>query len=362
MLKEFPFRGLPTVKEEANAYCWGVTEAKGPLKRLYFKLPSLLDDEVRIKVLYVGLCHTDASTVDEELGKNYIYPVVPGHEVIAQVEKAGTMVKGFKPGDIVAYGPFRDCCGCCELCTQGKDHLCEETSYKATCDPHLGGYATHMHVNSRFLFHVPSKLPLATSAPLMCAGVSVFAPLKKWGKPGYRCGVIGMGGLGHLAVQFASKMGMDVVVVSTNITKEKDALHFGARQFVCSKNEVDMKRLMTKERMDLVINTTYVHDLTNYMAAVKPGGTFVQTAAPSIAKPIVFSNLDVVAREKVFAGTLAGSKKTIEDTLDFCEGFNVYPVVESFTWAELPKAYKVLHDGASRYRCVIDVAGTFDNL
>ncbi len=361
-MKEYTFRGLPCAKEEANAYCWGVTEAKGPLKRLYFKLPTLLDDEVRLKVLYVGLCHTDASKVDEELGKNYIYPLVPGHEIIGQIEKAGPMVKGFKPGDTVAFGPFRDCCGQCEYCCQGKDHLCEEAPYKATNDPHLGGFATHMHVNSKFLFHVPAKIPLARAAPIMCAGVSVFAPLKRWGKPGYRCGIVGMGGLGHMAVQFANKMGMDVVVISTNVTKEKEALHLGAREFICSKNEVDMKRLMTKDKMDLVINTAYMNDLTNYVAAVKPGGTFVQTAAPSITKPLLFSNLDLVAGEKVFAGTLAGSRKSIEETLKFCEGFEVYPVVETFSWAELPKAYQILHDGASRFRCVVDVAGTFDNL
>jgi len=361
-MQDYSFRGVPCPKEEATTRCWGVTEAKGNLRRLYFKLQPLMDHEVRLKVLYCGLCHTDYSKVEEELGKNYLYPLVPGHEVVGEVEIAGPLVKGFKPGDIVTYGPFRDCCGCCEFCTKGKDHLCEEVPYKSTNDPHIGGFSTHMNVNSKFLFHLPSKIPASRAAPIMCAGVSVFAPLKKWGSPGLRCGIVGIGGLGHMAVQIANKMGMKVVAISTNRGKEKEALHLGAQEFVCSSDEPDMKRLMTRDKLDLVVNTAYVNDLTNYIAAVKPGGCFVQTAAPSISKPVLFSNLDLVAGEKILAGSLAGSRIAVQETLKFCENFEVFPVVQTFTWSELPKAYKILGEGTSRYRCVVDVAATFEDL
>jgi len=361
-MKDYSFRGTPCSKEESNCSCWGVTEAKGPLKRLYFKLPVLLDDEVRLKVLYVGLCHTDASKVDEEVGKNFVYPFVPGHEVIAKIEVAGPMVKSYKPGDIVGYGPFRSCCGMCEFCSSGKDHLCEMMEYKATADPYVGGYATHMHVNYKFLFKIPEKLPLARAAPLLCAGISVFAPLKKWGKPGYRIGIIGMGGLGHLAIQYAAKMGMDVVVISTTLAKEKDALNLGAREFISSKSELAIKKLTTTDKCDIVFNTSYTHDLTVYFAAVKPGGVFIQTAVPTAGKPIQFSNLDLVASEKILAGSNAGSRPKMEETLKFSEDFEVYPIVTMYSWAEFPKAYKIMHDGQAKYRCVVDVAGTFDNL
>ncbi len=359
---QYPFRGIACTKEEATTFCWGVTEPKGALKRLYFKLPPLLDNEVRVKVLYVGLCHSDCSRTDGEMGKNYTYPLVPGHEIVAGIEKLGALVKGLAVGDIVALGPFRDCCGVCEFCTKGKDHLCEDVPYKSTFDPYIGGFSTHMNVNSKFLFSLPEKIPIARAAPILCAGVSVFAPLKRWGAPGLRCGIVGIGGLGHLAIQFASKMGMEVVAISSSAAKEKDTLHFGAREFVWSKNEAAMKKLIAKSKLDLAINTSYLHNLTEYVAAVKPGGCFVQTAAPDVSKPVYFSNLDLVAGEKVFAGSLAGSRKSVMETLEFCQNFEVYPVVETFTWAEFPKAFEILREGASHYRCVVDVAGTFDGL
>ena len=360
-MTDYSFRGVPCDKKDCNVHCWGVTKAKETLTRMYFKVP-LLDDEVRVKVLHTGLCHSDCFKVDEEWGKNATFPLVPGHEIVAEVEKTGKNVKKFKPGDQVAFGVFRDCCGACEFCRKGDDQLCSECPYKLTYDPHLGGYSSHMHVKESFVFHLPAKLPKEKAAPILCAGVTVFAPLKRWGTPGARCGIVGIGGLGHMAVQLANKMGMNVVAISTSAEKEKEARHFGAKEFVCSKNEEQMKRIMTKERLDLIINTAYVPDVTNYMYALKAGGCFIQVGLPEVSKPIVYNNMDLVCGQKIFTGSLVGSRAEVEDTLNFCEKFEVYPVVENYPWTEFPKAYKRLHDGKARYRCVVDVASTFDNL
>jgi len=358
--KDFSFRGVICSKEESNVACWGCTEAKGPLKRLYFKLPPLEKDEVRIKVIHVGLCHSDCFKLDEEWGPNYVWPLVPGHEIVAEVEKVGEHVKNFKPGDSVAFGTCRDCCMKCEFCRKGYDQLCTGCEYKLTYDPHLGGYSTHMHVKADFLFHLPHNLDKSKAAPILCAGVTTYTPLKRWCVPGGRCGIIGIGGLGHMAIQFASKLGMHVVAISTSPSKEAEAKTLGAKEFICSKKEADMKRITTTEKLDLILNTAYIQDITNYMFAVKSEGRFIQVAAPEVTKPIIFNNMDLIAGQKNFTGSLVGSRIDVENVLNFCSDFNVAPVVENYSWADLPKAYEKLHKGQPRYRCVVDVAKTYD--
>ena len=219
---DYSFRGVVCPKAEADTTCWGVTEARGELKRVYVKQQPLADDEVRLKVLHVGLCHSDCFKVNAEWGPNYLYPLVPGHEIVGEIEKVGAHVKKFKAGDSVAVGVFRDCCESCEFCRRGDDQLCSKTQYKFTYDPHLGGYATHMQIKASFVFNLPQGIPKNRAAPILCAGATVFSPLKRWGKPGLRCGVVGIGGLGHMAVQFASKMGMTTVAISTTPAKEKE--------------------------------------------------------------------------------------------------------------------------------------------
>lgn len=360
MEKDFAFRGICCSKEESNVHCWGVKKAKGELERLHFKLPPLAADEVRLRILHAGLCHSDCFKVDEEWGKNYLFPLVPGHEIIAEVEKVGEHVKKIKPGDHVGVGVFRDCCGSCEFCRKGDDQLCGDIPYTWTYDPYLGGYSTNMQVKASFCFPLPSHLDLSKAAPILCAGVTVFAPLKRWCKPGIRCGVIGIGGLGHMAIQIASKMGMEVVAISTTPAKEKEAKIFGAKEFVCSKNEADMKRIQTKDKLDLVLNTAFVPDITNYMYTVKAGGCFIQTAIPEVTKPVIFNNLDLVVGQKIFTGSIVGSRKEVQETLEFCDKFDVAPVTENYSWADFGKAYKRLHQGGPRYRCVVDVAKTYD--
>ena len=358
-MKDFSFRGVVCAQKESDAACWGVTEAKGPLKKLYFKLPSLKPNEARIKVLHAGLCHSDCYMADQEWGPLQTLPLVPGHEIIAQVDKVGGAVKNFKAGDVVAFGVFRDCCGECEYCRNGNDQLCVNCPYKGTYDPYLGGYSTYMHVRADFLYSVPKNLPQNKIAPLLCAGATVFSPLKRWGKAGIRCGIIGIGGLGHLAIQCASKMGMHTVAISTSTSKEKEAREFGAKEFICSKNEADMKRFKSTDRVDLIINTALMHDLTEYLYGLNPTGCFVQTGAPEVSKSLIFNHMDLIGGQKIITGSAVGSRKEVADTLKFCGEYNICPVVESYKWDEFPKAYKRLHDCQPKYRCVVDVASTY---
>lgn len=348
-------------KEEANVFCWGVKAPKAPLERLYFKVP-LEKDEVRIKVQYAGLCHSDCFKVNQEWGKNFLYPLVPGHEIIAEVEKVGSAVTKFKPGDQVCFGVYRDCCGSCAACKRGDDQLCSGYPYKTTYDPYLGGYSSHMHVKESFVFKMPPRLDKKRAAPILCAGATVYAPLKRLYKPGIRCGVVGIGGLGHMAVQVADKLGMHVVAISGSPDKEPETRKMGAKEFVNSKNEADMKRISTTEQLDLIINTAFMPDVSKYMFALRPGGCFIQVALPEVDKPVMFSNMDLVANQKIFIGSDVGNRKEVEETLQFCEANDVHPIVENFSWSDFPKAYQRLHESKAKYRCVVDTADTFDNL
>lgn len=360
-MKDYSFRGVPVEKEKADNFCWGFTEPKSDPKRLYFKMPPLMDNEVRIKILYSGLCHTDYHREMEAWKPVKTFPFVPGHEIIGEIEKTGTKTKLFSKGDIVAVGPFRDCCGLCEYCLHGEDQLCTEAPYKQIFDPYIGGFSTHLHIREDFVFPLPKELDPSKSAPILCAGLTVFAPLKKYVIPGARCGIVGIGGLGHMAIQMANKMGMHVVAISKTPDKETETKALGAKEFFVSSNEDHMKRLMKKEKCDIILNTAYIHDLTQFVMAVKPGGCFINCALTESNEPVVYDMTDLVEHQKTFVGTLAGSRNDVKHTLDFCAKHQILPQAENFEWKDFPKAYAKLADVKTRFRCIIDVAKTFDN-
>lgn len=206
---------------------------------------------------------------------------------------------------------------------------------------------------------------------MLCAGLTVFSPLLRWCSKsclfhknflckcefGVKCGVVGIGGLGHLAVQMAHKMGMDVTAISTCPDKELDCIAFGAKNFVCTSKEGALESL--KSQLDIVINTGYMHDLSKYVMTVRPGGTFINVGLAEVNKPTTFDMIDVVCGQKNFVGSLAGSKKDVKDMLQFCVKHGIQPKTEMFAWNEFPKAYKKLADVKSRYGSVIDVEKTF---
>ena len=192
---EIEERGILCSKEESDCKSWGALNSKENLSRLYFRLPKIKDDELRIKILHVGLCKSDWYAIQELWGPSMMFPLVPGHEIVGEIEKIGKDVKQYKEGEIVCVGVFRDCCGSCELCLDGMDNLCEDALFKYTYDPMIGGYSTVIQIKDKFVFKCPTNLDISKVAPIMCAGVTSFSPIKRFGKEGNKCGIIGIGGL-----------------------------------------------------------------------------------------------------------------------------------------------------------------------
>jgi uncharacterized zinc-type alcohol dehydrogenase-like protein len=347
-------RGVLCDPKESDTMCWGVKKAKSPLELMNFKLPKLEDSEVRINITYAGLCHSDCFKVDDEWGGNAAWPLIPGHEIVGEIQKVGKDVKTFKVGDSVCVGVFRDCCGSCVQCKAGLDNLCIGCPYKFTYDPHLGGYSTVMQIKAGFVFPLNKGLDPARAAPLLCAGVTTFAPLKRFARPGAKCAVIGIGGLGHLGIQYANKMGMKVTAISTSPEKEKEAKSFGAHEFICSKDKAQMANWM-KDPSHIILNTAYIADLTSYMLCLAPGGKFVNVGLPEVSKPILFNHLEFVCSQKELIGSVVGCRSEVVETLDFSELHNILPTVETYSWKDMPQAYERLHSGKAHYRCVVKV-------
>ena len=350
-------RGILCSPKEAETICWGAKAKKSPLEQMYFKLPKMDKDEVRITLHYAGLCHSDVHMVEGQWAFNVAWPLVPGHEIIGEILKVGDAVKQHHIGDMVCVGVFRDCCGTCKHCKMGNDNLCSNCPYKLTYDPYLGGYSTVMQVNEDFVFPLSRGLNSSRAAPLLCAGVTTFAPLKRFAEPGAKCAVIGIGGLGHLGIQYAAKMGMKVTAISTSMDKKKEAMALGAHEFVCSKEKVQMDNWL-KDPSDIILNTSIVSDLTEYMLRLCNGGKFVNVGLPDVTNPIVFNHIEFIFNQKQFIGSLVGSKREVVETLNFSELHNVLPVCEEYVWKDLPKAYERLKSGKAHYRCVVKVKGS----
>ena len=351
-------RGKICDPKDADTICWGAKAKKSPFEQLFYKLPKLEQDEVRITTTYVGMCHSDCFKIDEEWGPNAAWPLVPGHEIVGEILNVGSNVKSFKINDKVCVGVFRDCCGECDQCKMGVDNMCTNSLYKFTYDPHLGGYSTVMQIKAGFVFPLNKGLDESRVAPLLCAGVTTFAPLKKYAQPGAKCAVVGIGGLGHLGIQYASKMGMKVTAISTTMDKEKEARALGANEFVCSKDKAQWNKFL-KNPQNIILNTAYISDITEYMYALAPTGKFINVGLPEVTKPIVFNNCEFVCNQKQLIGSCVGCRKEVVETLDFSEMYNILPVCEQFSWKDLPKAYERLHSGKAHYRCVLKTKGEY---
>jgi len=217
-----------------------------------------------------------------------------------------------------------------------------------------------LQAKESFTFALPNNLYEYKAPPILCAGVTVFAPIKRYCVPGGKCAVIGIGGLGHMAVQYAHKMGMKVYTLTTTREKEELSKMLGSDETILTSNKESMAKF-AKEEVDLIINSAMMTDVTPYMAGLKLGtGVFVQTAIPPVSNPMIYNNLDLVIGQKTLVGSIVGSRKEVQETLDFSSQFGVLPITENFTWADMPKAFEKLNYGRPIFRCVCDVAETFD--
>jgi uncharacterized zinc-type alcohol dehydrogenase-like protein len=319
--------------------------------------------DVQIEILYCGVCHTDLHFVRNEFA-NVIpttYPCVPGHEIVGRVVKIGDAVTKFKEGDLAAVGCMVDSDRTCEACREGEEQFCASQpvfTYNAP-DKYLGGvtyggYSQSIVVDEDFVLRVPKNLDLAATAPLLCAGITTYSPLRHANiRAGQKVGVIGLGGLGHMGVKLAAAFGANVVVFTTSANKTADAIRLGAHEAINSKNEADMQR--QSNTFDFILDTIPAkHNINQYINLLKRDGTLAFVGAPSEPLPLEIAGL-LFGRKKI-AGSIIGGIRETQEMLDFCSEHNVVADIEMIGLQEINQAFERLLKNDVRYRFVIDLA------
>lgn len=332
------------------------------LKPKRFERQEAGPDDVELDLTYCGVCHSDVHQVNNDW-KNTVWPCVPGHEVVGRVAKVGSAVTRFAIGDIVTVGCMIDSCGTCYSCEHGDEQYCESESgflgtYNGPMNPTFqntyGGYANKMVVREKFLLKLPDGIPPEVAGPILCAGVTTYSPLKHWGvRPGMKVGIIGLGGLGHMAVQIAKAMGAEVSVISTTPEKKEDAFRLGALRFIVSSDKKDMKD--AAESLDLILNTIpEPHEIEPYLDLVHRDGVMVIVGV--LAKQPQWDPTKVLMHRKTVAGSLIGSLEETREVLDFCAEHRVLPQVELIGVDKINEAFRNIEKKKVRYRYVIDLA------
>jgi uncharacterized zinc-type alcohol dehydrogenase-like protein len=315
--------------------------------------------DVLIEIKFAGICHSDIHTARQEW-REIEYPFVPGHEIAGIVKEVGPEVTKYKVGDHVGVGCMVNSCGTCEYCKEGNEHYCVTRSVGTYADHDRygdntltqGGYSSHIVVTENFVLRIPDTLALDKAAPLLCAGITTYSPLRHWDAgPGKKVAVLGMGGLGHMAVKLAHTMGAEVTVLSHSDNKRKDSTAFGADHYVNTSDQEAFTRV--KGSFDLIINTVSVGiDLDSYLALLRPQGTLVNVGAP--AEPLSVNVFSLLGGRKSFSGSNIGGIRETQEMLDFCAAHNVTPEIEKITADEIDEAYERIINSDVRYRFVID--------
>lgn len=336
-------------------------QTKGaPLAPWTFERRALRDGDVAMEVLYCGVCHSDLHQVRDDWGGS-IFPMVPGHEIIGRVTAVAPGVTRFKVGDAVAVGCMVDSCQHCRPCRLGEEQYCTEgmtATYngrdRVTDEPTQGGYAKHLVVRQEFVLAVPDGLDLSRAAPLLCAGITTYSPLRTWGVgPGSRVGVIGLGGLGHMAVKLAAALGAHVTVISRSPSKTADALALGADEVLISTDADAVAKAAS--RFDLIIDTVPVdHPVGDYLPLLDLDGALVLVGQIGpIGQP---SSVPLVMGRRRLAGSLIGGIAQTQELLDFCARKGVLPDVEIIPIDRINEAWERMERADVRYRFVIDMA------
>ena len=342
-----------------SAKAFAAFDAKTPLKPYQFERRAVDAKDVAIAIDYCGVCHSDIHQVRNEWGGS-IYPMVPGHEIVGRVTEIGSAVTKFKIGDIVGVGCLVDSCRTCLSCKDDLEQYCENgfsATYNSTEQdkktPTFGGYSDNIVVTEDFVLSVPSNLPLNAVAPLLCAGITTYSPLRHWGiSKGQKVGIIGLGGLGHMAVKFAHAFGAETYVITSSSNKKTDALKLGATGIVLSKDENDMAKHAGS--FDFILSTISApYDINSYLALVKRDGKMVVIGAPE--KPSELILFSLIMGRKTVAGSLIGGIKETQEMLDFCGKNNITSEVEMINIQDINKAYDRMLKSDVRYRFVIDM-------
>lgn len=343
-----------------NVKAFGTEAAEAPLKSLNITRRKVTPFDVEIEILYCGVCHSDLHVARNEW-HGTIYPVVPGHEIVGKVTQTGSHVSKFKVGDQVAVGCMVDSCGSCEHCNHGLEQYCEAGATLTYNSPDIhsgkhtyGGYSESIVVDENFVLRVPQNLDLAASAPLLCAGITTYSPLKHWNAgPGKKVGVIGIGGLGHMGIKLAKAMGAYVVVFTTSEGKIEDAKRLGADEVIWSKDPDQMQR--HRESLDLILDTVSAdHDINLYLNLLNVDGTMVLVGAPG--NPLAVAAFSLIPYRRNFAGSTIGGIAETQEMLDFCSKHNITSDIEMINIRQINEAYERLLRSDVRYRFVIDMA------
>lgn len=341
---------------EARAYA--AKSAKQPLEPFSISRRAVGDDDVLIDIEFCGVCHSDIHQARDEWG-GATFPMVPGHEIVGLVAQAGKKVTKFKLGDRVGVGCFVDSCRVCDNCKDGVENYCDghlsytyNSTEKDKKTPTYGGYSTRVVVDQNYVLKVPKNLDAAGAAPLLCAGITTYSPLRHWkvGK-GHKLAVVGLGGLGHMAVKFGESFGAEVTVLSTSRKKEADARRLGAEHFIAT-NEKDALKAHAKE-FDFIVDTVSApHDVGAMLDLLKRDGVMIVVGVPPEGTAI--HAISLIGRRRSLVGSLIGGIKETQEMLDYCGDKGIVSDVEKIPAAKINEAYERMLKGDVRYRFVID--------
>ncbi|HVJ65706.1 MAG TPA: NAD(P)-dependent alcohol dehydrogenase [Bdellovibrionota bacterium] len=338
---------------------YAAPNAQSPLAPYSFERRDPGAHDVAIEIKYCGICHSDIHQARDEWGGS-IFPMVPGHEIAGVVTKVGPQVKAFKVGDHVGVGCFVDSCRRCPQCERGLEQYCQEGmtgTYNAVerdgKTPTYGGYSNHIVVDENYVLRMPQNLPLDAAAPLLCAGITLYSPLRHWGAgPGKRVAIVGMGGLGHMGVKLAHAMGAEVTVLSHSLKKIDDGLRMGADHFYATSNPETFSKLAGQ--FDLIVNTVSAEiDWNQYLGLLAVDGTMVVVGIPE--KQIPVGAFSLVGGRRSLAGSLIGGIRETQEMLDFCGKHGITCDIELIPIQKVNEAYERVIRSDVRYRFVIDM-------
>lgn len=337
---------------------YAAQSAESDLALWNFERREIGPHDVQIEIMFCGVCHTDIHMTKNEWFPG-IFPMVPGHEIVGRVTQVGNHVTKFKAGDLAGVGVMVDSCRHCTECNDGQEQFCAEgvqtyNNLGKDGQPVYGGYSNINVVHERYVHSISEKLDLAAVAPLLCAGITTYSPLRKWGvRKGHKLAVVGLGGLGHMGVKFGVAFGAEVTVLSTSESKREDAKKLGAHHFVVTKNEEEAAAV--KGTFDFILDTVAAdHDINPYLAMLRTNGTYINVGMP--LEPFNVPAFALASGNKTVTGSGAGGVPETQEMLDFCAEHNIVSDIELIDIKDIHTAYDRMLKGDVRYRFVIDMA------
>lgn len=338
---------------------FGTEAAEAPLKELTIQRRNVTAHDIQIEILYCGICHSDLHAARNEWGGT-TYPIVPGHEIVGRVTAIGSHVTQFKVGDMAGIGCIVDSCHECDYCKEGEEQFCENGNTivfnapdKISGGVTYGGFSENYVVNENYAVHIPESLDLASAAPILCAGITVYSPMIHWKiSSGKKVGIIGIGGLGHMAIKIAKALGAEVTVFTTSSSKADDAKRLGADNVVLS---TDREQMKATPKLDMILDTVSAkHNVNDYLNILKVDGSLVLVGLPGEALPVGAFN--IVHGRKSFSGSNIGGIRETQEVLNFCAEHNITADIELINVHQINEAFDRLEKGDVKYRFVIDLA------